>query len=128
MLLGAELVQSLEDTIVQQLSALFPVENKQLQIAMATVLLNYAVLSTHVKPNKNSQATCLNLALLFIQGLTDPESKFRCLVTIGTILASNALHKKEARDLDAMEKIEATKLLDNTPKVVSCANSIIQLL
>ncbi len=102
--------------------------NKQLQIAMATVLLNYSVLATSVEPSKDFQVTCLNMGLLFVQGLTEPEAKFRNLVAIGTVISSNALHKKEARDLDAKEKLEATKLLDSTQKVIGCADSIIGML
>ena len=34
---------NLQSTVISQLSALFPVEHKQAQIAMATILLNYTI-------------------------------------------------------------------------------------
>ena len=59
----------LQSTVISQLSALFPIENKQAQIAMATVLLNYTIVSTSHKVNNDAQLTCLNISLLFLQGI-----------------------------------------------------------
>ena len=40
---GMELMVNLQSTVISQLSALFPVEHKHAQIAMATILLNYTI-------------------------------------------------------------------------------------
>lgn len=119
---------SLQATIIEQLSALFPVENKQAQVAMATVLLNYAIVATSRVVNAEAQITCINLALLFVQGMTDSEAKFRNMVTLGTLLKTDSMNVKEARKLDAKEKIEAAKLLDTTEKVGACATALIKIL
>ena len=58
----------LSETIIQHFSAMFPLENKQAQIAMTTVLLNYAVVYTSRKISKESQNIVMSLCLLFMQG------------------------------------------------------------
>ena len=69
-------------TIINQLSALFPIENKQAQIAMSTVLLNYTIAATEKAVNEELQSTCLSLSLLFLQGMSDTEARFRNMVII----------------------------------------------
>ena len=119
---------SLQSTVIPQLSALFPIENKQSQIAMATVLLNYTIVSTSHKVNSEAQVTCLNLSLLFLQGMTDSEARFRNLVTLGTLLVMEPSNQKEAKKLEAKEKVEAAKMLDTTDKVLKCADALLQRL
>ena len=116
---------SLSETIIQQFSALFPLENKQAQIAMAAVLLNYAVAFTSRTVSKESQVTCLSLCLLFLQGMTDSEARFRNMVTLGTLLVSDASNCHEAKKLDAREKIDAVKMLDTSEKVQNCAQALL---
>lgn len=123
---GIELMINLQSTVISQLSALFPVEHKHAQIAMATILLNYTIVSTTFKINTEAQVTCLNLCLLFIQGMTDSEARFRNFVTLGTLLSMEQSNLKVAKNLEAKEKVEAAKLLDSTDKVVKCANALLQ--
>ena len=80
--LGMNLMLNQQSTIIHQLSALFPIENKQAQIAMATVLLNYTIASTEKIANEELQSTCLSLSLLFLQGMTDTEARFRNMVIL----------------------------------------------
>ena len=65
---GIQLMTDLSETIIQHFSAMFPLENKQAQIAMTTVLLNYAVVYTSRKISKESQNIVMSLCLLFMQG------------------------------------------------------------
>lgn len=124
-----QLLVSLQSTIIAQLSALFPVENKQCQIAMATVLLNFTVVFTSQVVNNEAKATCLNLCLLFLQGMTDSEARFRNMVTLGTLVESDpASLIEKARKLDAKEKVEAAKLLDTTDKVQNIAQALLSRL
>ena len=125
---GLELMIKLQSTVIPQLSALFPVESKPTQIAMATVLLNYTIVFTSVKSNVEAQVTCLNLCLLFLQGMTDSEARFRNLVSLGTLLSAEQRNRKEAKNLEAKEKIEAAKLLDTTDKVLKCADAVLNAL
>ena len=105
---------------------MFPLENKQAQIAMTTVLLNYSVAFTSKKMCGESQSTCLSLCLLFLQGLSETEARFRNLVTLGTLLRADPKMQQEARNLDAKEKLEAVKLLDTTDKVQNCVRALLQ--
>merc|ERR1712037_377743 len=51
---GIQLMTDLSDTIIKHFSAMFPLDNKQAQIAMSTVLLNYAVVYTSRKISHES--------------------------------------------------------------------------
>ena len=127
-LAGVQLMLNLSETIIQQFSAMFPLDNKQAQIAMTTVLLNYAVAFTSKQVSKESQNTCMSLCLLFLQGMTETEARFRNLVTLGTLLAADASNVMEAKKMDAKERVDAVKLLDTSEKVQQCAAALLQSL
>ena len=118
---------NLQSTILPQLSALFPVNNKQAQIALATVLLNYAVVYTSKKVDNEGQAICMSLCLLFLQGMTDSEAQFRNMVTLGTLLVTGDgdSNMKEAKNLEAKDKVEAVKMIDTSEKVQKCAQALL---
>lgn len=125
---GMHLMLSQHPTIIHQLSALFPIESKPAQIAMSTVVLNYSIASTDKAVNEELQSTCLSLSLLFLQGMTDSEARFRNMVAIGTLLDSNPVNLKEAKKLDAKEKVNTAQLLDSQDKIQSCAKALLQSL
>jgi len=125
---GIQLMTDLSETIIQHFSAMFPLENKQAQIAMTTVLLNYAVVYTSRKISKESQNIVMSLCLLFMQGITESEARFRNMVTLGTLLSADAAHLNEAKKLDAKEKVDAVRMLDTSEKVQNCARALLQAL
>ena len=119
----------LSDTIIQHFSAMFPLDNKQAQIAMTTVLLNYAVAYTSRQISKESQKIVMSLCILFMQGITESEARFRNMVTLGTLLsAGDSTHLNEAKNLDAKEKVDALRMLDTSEKVQNCARALLQAL
>ena len=123
---GMHLMLSQHQTIINQLSAIFPIDSKPAQIALSTVLLNYTIASTGKAVNEELQSTCLSLSLLFLQGMSDTEARFRNMVSIGTLLDSNPANLKEAKNLDAKEKVNAAQLLDSQDKIQSCAKALLQ--
>lgn len=123
---GMHLMLSQHPTIIHQLSALFPIESKPAQIAMSTVVLNFSIASTDKAVNEELQSTCLSLSLLFLQGMTDSEARFRNMVALGTLLDSNPANLKEAKNLDAKEKVNTAQLLDSQDKIQSCAKALLQ--
>ena len=66
--------------------------------------------------------------IYFYSGMTDSEARFRNMVTLGTLLEMENSNKKEAKTLEAKEKVEAAKMLDTTDKVLKCANALLQRL
>ena len=70
----------------------------------------------------------MSLSLLFLQGMTDSEARFRNMVAIGTLLDSNPVNLKEAKKLDAKEKVNTAQLLDSQDKIQSCAKALLQSL
>lgn len=118
---GCSIMNGLQETVLQHLSALFPVNHKNIEVAMATVLVNYAVAS-----KTEATVSCVNLSVLFFDGLSDPEAKFRSLVALGTLLASgHPGYLEAARGLDAKEKLRTAKMIEDTSKVAQCAQSIL---
>ena len=99
-------------TIINHLSALFPIENKQAQIAMSTVLLNYTIASTEKVTNEELQSTCLSLSLLFLQGMSDTEARFRNMVRIFSFQHLSKSTRCRTTELLAtfMDKIKGQKL------------------
>ena len=77
--------------------------------------------------NTKAQLTCLNLSLSFLQEMHDSEARFRNLVTIGTLLKMENSNKNEAEKLNVKDIVEATKMLDQTDKVLKCADALLKL-
>ena len=68
----------------------------------------------------------MSLCLLFMQGITESEARFRNMVTLGTLLSADAAHLNEAKKLDAKEKVDAVRMLDTSEKVQNCARALLQ--
>ena len=78
--------------------------------------------------HKKSLIEYIGIIIFFFSGMTDSEARFRNMVTLGTLLEMESSNNKEAKKLDAKEKVEAAKMLDTTDKVLKCANALLQRL
>ena len=71
---------------------------------------------------------CLNLTVLLLESLTDPEAKFRTLVALGTILsAGSPIIGTLAKALDLRERVQTLKLAgqNNDTKIANILSSLI---
>lgn len=121
----------LRDSVITRVSAMFPTDNKNVQIAMATLMLNYCVALSGAAEPSEGQAQCLtSLGLLFLDSdaITDPEAKYRTLVALGTLLSGKHAEQNAriAHDMDVAIKVQHWKQLEDTDKIQRCAQLIIQ--
>merc|ERR1712179_577792 len=89
---GTYLMCRLSETILEHAGNLIPSDNKNCQVAVATLILNYAISSTTFKIDTDLQNKCTTLTSLLIVGLTDPEAKYRTLIALGTLMESSSIN------------------------------------
>ncbi|XP_039260144.2 phospholipase A-2-activating protein-like [Styela clava] len=118
--------------------------NKNVQIAAATLLLNFAVLvsNSSTKNKKLSpiveklcdavRSSCVEIAIVHLvagEHTSDPEAIFRYLVCLGTLLTGDDRFIKDANDLGAEKVVETTgALYSSVPKIYECTKSLSVLL
>ena len=128
---GEELLRTYRDSVLTRIfQELFPIvdDNKNIQIAAATLLLNYAV-SINRKMDDESQIQMLStLCINFFTFIFDWEARFRTLVAIGTMLTSSPEALDYARTLEAKEGARGWRVLEGPSKVSQCAAFIEQML
>ena len=76
-----------ESVLTRVMEKLFPItdDNKNIQTAAATLMLNFAV-SCGQKPDEETQVQSMSvLAINFLTFITDMEARFRVLVALGSL-------------------------------------------
>lgn len=128
---GEQLLRTYRDSVLTRIfEKLFPIaeDNKQVQIAAATLALNYSV-SLHRRMDDESQVQLLStLAINFFTFITDWEARFRTLVAFGTMLSTSAEALDYARTLEAKEGARGWRILEGPAKVSECASFIEEML
>jgi len=129
---GRQLLVQFSEVILKHISALLPTDNKVTQVSIATLVLNYAVTSTS-SPDQTAQriqGECLNLVVLLLESLTDPEAKFRALVALGTVVDAGAQDSRAlAKSLDLRERVQTAKMFDQgQEKIVNISTSLLNLM
>lgn len=104
-----------------------PYPNKNIEIAAATVLLNYSVtLST--LGNIEDQCQILSGASVVAISAKDPEAQFRTLVALGTLLFQSDKCRSFAGSLDLKPVVQSLSNITNPSKVGECAGHVLRLL
>ncbi|MCL4124818.1 UNVERIFIED_CONTAM: hypothetical protein GTU68_054159 [Idotea baltica] len=124
---GREVLSSSRNSVVTTTVSLAPYANKNLEIAAATLILNYC---TIFKSEKDIEDHCQLLSATATVGLTinDPEAQFRVLVAMGTLLSYGKEVKSLALSLDMKPIIENLAFLKGPQKVGDCAKHVLRLL
>lgn len=108
---GIDLMCRLRETVLEHSCNLIPNDNKNCQIAVSTVVLNYAITSTTSNFDTDLQKQCTTLTSLLIAGLTDQEAKYRTLVCLGTLMEASASNIAEAKKMDMKENVKSAMIL-----------------
>lgn len=128
---GEALLRTYRDSVLTRIfQDMFPIadDNKNIQIAAATLLLNYSV-SIQRRMDDESQIQMLStLCINFLTFITDWEARFRTLVAIGTMLSTSPDALDYARTLEAKEGVRGWRLLEGPAKVSECASFIEKML
>ena len=66
------------DSVITRLAHLLPSSNKNVQVGMSTVMLNYVVAGTIQMSDEETQVQCLTtIGILFLEGLSEIEAMYR---------------------------------------------------
>jgi len=129
---GEDFLLMYRDSVVSRIfEKLFPVvdENKNVQVAAATLMLNFSVSLSNRPKEEEGQIQCLSvLGVNFISFIADWEARFRTLVSIGTLLSISPDNLEYAKTLDVREGVRGWKVLEGPEKCTRCAEFIINLL
>jgi len=124
---GEQLLRTYRDSVLTRIfEKLFPIadDNKNIQIAAATLALNYSV-SIHRKMDDEAQVQLLSaLCINFFTFMSDWEARFRTLVATGTMLTTSPEALDYARTLEAKDGARGWRILEGPTKVSECASFI----
>ncbi|KAK9471113.1 WD40-repeat-containing domain protein [Dipodascopsis tothii] len=100
---------------------------KLLQVALATLVLNYAVHAVAAADTDTAFAL-VDPALGLLPALTDAEAKFRGLVALGTLCAAGAEVAEGVRSLGGAQAAATAAEATSDPRVSAAATELRQLL
>ena len=124
---GRSVLTKLWDQVVSVTVEISPYKNKNIEIAAATVLLNYSVI---LGTNDNFDKKCqvLSGAGTVAMGTNDPEAQFRSLVALGTLLYNCGQCRSLAASLDLKPVVQTLSTVASPAKVGECAGHILRML
>lgn len=124
---GWGILSMAREQIVSATVEVSPYPNKNMEIAAATVLLNYSVILKR-SGNLESQCQVLSGAATIAMCAKDPEAQFRSLVALGTLLSHNPECQSLAENLDIKPVVNTLASITSPSKVGECAGHLLKLL
>ncbi|CAK9827068.1 Phospholipase A-2-activating protein [Anthophora retusa] len=132
---GEKLCLNYKDEILQQLSELESLANKNNQVAISTYILNLTV-ALNKYNDTLGKTQCLNVMFSILPRLSESEAVFRTLVAMGTLLSTTS--NSEDRD-DLIKAVRQSEVALNilqtmsettvpTNKLANCSKEIISLI
>ena len=101
--------------------------NKNVQIALATLLLNYSVYLLD-KLDEEAKSQCLLAVASVLENPQDAEAQFRLLVCLGTLMINDAGVTGLAQSLELENLVLPLQTMTEPQKVADCAKLVLQLL
>lgn len=124
---GRAILTKMYDQVVTVTVEISPYKNKNLEIAAATVLLNYSVIFG-ANDNFDKKCQVLSGAGTVAMCSKDPEAQFRSLVALGTLLYNCGQCRSLAGSLDLKPVVQTLSTVTSPAKVGECAGHILRLL
>ncbi|XP_039615773.1 phospholipase A-2-activating protein [Polypterus senegalus] len=121
---GQELLMSLRETVMSRAMELKGVCNKNVHIALATLVLNFAG-SLYPVPDLEGKAQCLSVASMLLETVQDKEAVFRLLVALGTTVTNDATAKGLARSLGVKSQIAKYASVSDPAKLAECCRLLL---
>uniref|UniRef100_A0A3Q3G4N8 Phospholipase A2-activating protein n=1 Tax=Labrus bergylta TaxID=56723 RepID=A0A3Q3G4N8_9LABR len=122
---GRALLMAQRETVLSRAAELASVCNKNIHIALATLVLNYAS-CLHSQPDLEAKAQCLSVASRALETIQDKEAVFRLLVALGTTVASDQTAKDLARSLGVNSQISKYSSVSDPSKVAECCQLVLK--
>eukprot|EP00118_Oscarella_pearsei_P022694 m.265207 g.265207 ORF g.265207 m.265207 type:complete len:141 (+) comp40484_c0_seq11:1987-2409(+) len=125
---GKALVCENVDEILLHLELFLETTNKGIQIALASVLLNYTV-ATSSRKDINTTGKLLSFLTKILSREIDSEAAFRALVAVGTLLVENSENARALTlSLETRNAVAPWCERDGPKKVGECARLLRELL
>lgn len=121
---GEAVLLAQRDTVVASALECAKVMNKNVQIALASLLLNYSV-AFRKKSDLEGQSQCLSTLGVIAQSELDPEAAFRWLVCLGTLVHKDDSGVALARSLDLEKAVMKFIDIAEPKKISDCARYIL---
>ncbi|XP_062240271.1 phospholipase A-2-activating protein [Platichthys flesus] len=122
---GRALLMAQRETVLSRAADLTSVSNKNIHVALATLVLNYAA-CLHSQPDLEAKAQCLSVASRALETVQDKEAVFRLLVALGTTVASDQSAKDLARSLGVNSQISKYSTVSDSSKVAECCQLVLK--
>ena len=124
---GEGMLKAEKERIIAALGGCKGSHNKNTEIALASVMLNYAVLH-HYDHAEDAKVQCLSVVSGMIQSVTDPEASFRYLVCLGTLITGSETCSEVAKSLGLQQFVTKCCSIADPKKVSECAGLVARLL
>uniref|UniRef100_A0A3Q1K121 Phospholipase A2-activating protein n=1 Tax=Anabas testudineus TaxID=64144 RepID=A0A3Q1K121_ANATE len=122
---GRALLMTQREMVLSRAADLTIVCNKNIHIALATLVLNYAG-CLHSQPDLEGKAQCLSVASRALETVQDKEAVFRLLVSLGTTVASDQTAQDLARSLGVSSQISKYSSVSDPSKVGECCQLVLK--
>ncbi|XP_029311161.1 phospholipase A-2-activating protein [Cottoperca gobio] len=122
---GRALLLAQRETVLSRAADLANICNKNIHIALATLVLNYAG-CLHSQPDLEAKAQCLSVASRALETVQDKEAVFRLLVALGTTVASDQTAQDLARSLGVNSQISKYSSVSDPSKVAECCQLVLK--
>lgn len=122
---GRALLLAQRETVLSRAADLAGICNKNIHIALATLVLNYAS-CLHSQPDLEAKAQCLSVASRALETVQDKEAVFRLLVALGTIVSSDQSARELARSLGVNSQISKYSSVSDPSKVAECCKLVLK--
>ncbi|CAB1351713.1 unnamed protein product [Coregonus sp. 'balchen'] len=122
---GRALLLAQREAVLSHAADLCSVCNKNIHIALATLVLNYAG-SLHGQPDLEAKAQCLSVASAALESVQDKEAVFRLLVALGTTVASDQTAQDLAKSLGVTSQIAKYTSVTDPAKVGECCQLVLK--
>ncbi|MBN3306153.1 phospholipase A-2-activating protein [Amia ocellicauda] len=121
---GQRLLMSQRETVMSRAMELKAVCNKNIHIALATLVLNYAG-CLHKVTDLEGKAQCLSMVSTILEVVQDKEAVFRLLVALGTTVTSDGTAKDLAKSLGVKSQITKYSSVSDPVKVGECCKLVL---
>ncbi|XP_076047621.1 phospholipase A2 activator protein [Oratosquilla oratoria] len=124
---GCHLLAQNRDLIVSAAVEISPYPNKGMEIAVATLLMNYSVIYLRAGKLEDRCQVASGLGTL-LACCKDPEAQFRALVGLGTLLASDKEVQPLVKNLDLKPLVQLLCNTTDPVKVGKCAQQLVSMM
>ncbi|XP_071952361.1 phospholipase A-2-activating protein-like [Antedon mediterranea] len=124
---GSNLLKNSREEITTLLMDCKSIKNKNLQIALSSVLLNYAV-QQHSEQNAEAKFELLSAVETVLEVEQEDEANFRLVVALGTLTHNDHDSKSLAKSLEIAQTINRLQSKTSVQKLIDSAKGLLQIL